>query len=82
MYDAVLRLRKGGVAVHRSGARHKVGDKILETDQLLALAASLAGKAPRSGPGKRGTQPPAPAQRHVAAASGRNEGLQMGLPLS
>jgi hypothetical protein len=41
LHRAVLALRRAGNAVYRSGAAHKVGDRLVTTQQLLALAAAL-----------------------------------------
>ncbi|MGB8839819.1 MAG: hypothetical protein WCC64_02000 [Aliidongia sp.] len=41
LYRAVLALRRAGDLVYRSGAAHKVGDRLVTTQQLLALAEAL-----------------------------------------
>jgi hypothetical protein len=44
LHRAVLTLRRAGNAVYRSGAGHKVGDRLVTTRQLMALADALPRK--------------------------------------
>ena len=40
LHAAVLCLRQAGIPVYRAGADHKVGDRVVDTSQLVALAAA------------------------------------------
>ena len=42
VHDAVIALRRASFAVYRAGADHKVGDRLLSTQQLLRLARAIA----------------------------------------
>jgi hypothetical protein len=44
LHRAVLALRRAGQPVYRAGADHKVGDRLVSTPQLLALAEALPRK--------------------------------------
>jgi hypothetical protein len=47
LHAAVLALRWGGSAVYRAGADHKVGDRLVNTTQLLALARAIRNEGAR-----------------------------------
>jgi hypothetical protein len=40
VHEAVMSLRRQGIPVYRAGADHKVGDRLLTTADLIAVAKS------------------------------------------
>jgi hypothetical protein len=53
IYGAAVALRRAGWRVYRAGADHKVGDRLVNSEQLLALVGALPHKSVGSGSANR-----------------------------